>query len=85
VELTALLGGIGTGVVIGWLLPIAHRVRWPTITASALTVAVLLGVVFVLAGVSGLFGGAIGVASGAWLHAAFLEYVAARAVKPKEA
>jgi len=81
----AVLGGIGVGVVIGWLLPVVWRALWQTVLASAVTVAIVLGALFALAGFPGSLGGLIGITAGAWLHAAFLENVAARAVKSKEA
>ena len=83
--LMAVLGGIGVGVVTGWLLPVVWRAMWPAALASAVTVAIVLGALFGLAGISGSVGGLIGIAAGAWLHAAFRDYLTARAAKPKEA
>lgn len=76
-ELMALLGGIGIGIVIGWLVPIVPLRGWQSVVASAAIVAIVVSALFAIAGASGSLGGAIGAAVGAWLHAMFLEHVAA--------
>jgi hypothetical protein len=83
--LTAVVGGMGVGIVVGWLLPIVQRRSWQSVVASAAIVGIVAGALYLLAGIEGSLGGAIGVAGGAWLHAAFLEHVARRIVITKEA
>ena len=80
----AALGGVGVGLVVGWLLPIVWQARWQSVLASAGTIAIVLAVLFGLAGIWGSVGALIGIAMGAWLHGAFLEHVAARTTQPKE-
>jgi NhaP-type Na+/H+ or K+/H+ antiporter len=78
------LGGVGVGIVVGWLLPVVHLARWQSVVASVAIVAIVVGALYLLAGVSGSSGGAIGIVGGAWLHGAFLENVAARTARTKE-
>lgn len=75
-DLMPVVGGIGVGVVVGWLLPVVRRRRWQSALASGAFVAVVIEVLFLLAGLPSSLGGATGIAVGAFLHAAFLEHLA---------
>jgi multisubunit Na+/H+ antiporter MnhG subunit len=75
----AVLAGASLGIVLGWTLPVVRRRTWAALLVSAVIAVTVAVAVYLLVGVQGTFGASVGLAIGAWLHAAFIEYLVGKA------
>ena len=76
-DVAAVLGGTGVGIVIGWLAPTARLLELRVVAVAVVVSAGIAVALYLLAGLPAAVAGVSAIAIGAWLHAMFLEHVAA--------